>query len=45
MVNMLLDFSRIEAGRIQAVYEPTELAPFTADIASSFPVGHGTRRA
>ncbi len=36
MVNALLDFSRVEAGRIQAVYRPTDLAAFTADIASSF---------
>ncbi len=36
MVNTLLDFSRIEAGRIQAVYEPTDLATFTAEIASAF---------
>ena len=36
MVNTLLDFSRIEAGRIQAVYEPIELATFTAEIASAF---------
>jgi PAS domain S-box-containing protein len=36
MVNTLLDFSRIEAGRIQAVYEPVDLATFTAEIASAF---------
>jgi PAS domain S-box-containing protein len=36
LVNILLDFSRIEAGRIQAVYEPTDLANFTADLASVF---------
>ncbi|NMF65883.1 histidine kinase [Brasilonema octagenarum UFV-OR1] len=36
LVNTLLDFSRIEAGRIQAVYEPTDLAAFTADLASVF---------
>jgi PAS domain S-box-containing protein len=36
LVNTLLDFSRIEAGRVQAVYEPTNLATFTADLASSF---------
>jgi PAS domain S-box-containing protein len=36
MVNTLLDFSRIEAGRIHAVYEPTDLATFTAEIASAF---------
>ena len=36
LVNALLDFSRVEAGRIQAVYQPTALAAFTADIASNF---------
>ncbi|MBV9279784.1 MAG: response regulator, partial [Chloroflexi bacterium] len=36
LVNMLLDFSRIEAGRIQAVYEPVDLASWTAELASLF---------
>ncbi len=36
LVNTLLDFSRIEAGRIEAVYEPTDLAELTADLASVF---------
>ena len=36
LVNSLLDFSRIEVGRVQARYEPTDLAAFSADIASSF---------
>jgi signal transduction histidine kinase len=36
LVNTLLDFSRIEAGRIEAVYEPTDLAALTADLASVF---------
>ena len=36
LVNTLLDFSRIEAGRVQAVYEPTDLAAFTAELASVF---------
>jgi PAS domain S-box-containing protein len=36
LVNTLLDFSRIEAGRIQASYEPTELAVLTAELASVF---------
>ena len=36
LVNTLLEFSRIEAGRVQATYEPTDLPAFTADLASSF---------
>jgi PAS domain S-box-containing protein len=36
LVNSLLDFSRVEAGRTQAVYEPSDLATITADLASSF---------
>ena len=36
LVNTLLDFSRIEAGRVQAVYEPTDLSGLTAEIASVF---------
>jgi PAS domain S-box-containing protein len=36
LVNSLLDFSRIEAGRIRASYAPADLAAVTADIASSF---------
>src|SRR5262249_44660250 len=36
LVNTLLDFSRIEAGRVQASYEPTDLAELTADLASNF---------
>ncbi|HSU04126.1 MAG TPA: HAMP domain-containing sensor histidine kinase, partial [Acetobacteraceae bacterium] len=36
LVNTLLDFSRIEAGRFQAVYEPVDLALFTAELASTF---------
>jgi PAS domain S-box-containing protein len=36
LVNSLLDFSRIEAGRIDAAYEPTDLAVLTTDLASAF---------
>ncbi|MGA3079574.1 MAG: ATP-binding protein, partial [Bryobacteraceae bacterium] len=36
LVNTLLDFSRLEAGRVQASYQPTDLAGFTSEIASAF---------
>jgi signal transduction histidine kinase len=36
LVNTLLDFSRLEAGRIQANYEPTDLTVYTAELASVF---------
>ena len=36
LVNTLLDFSRIEAGRIQASYEPTDLSLLTSELASVF---------
>ena len=36
LVNSLLDFSRIEAGRLKASFEPTDLAGLTRDLASIF---------
>jgi signal transduction histidine kinase len=36
LVNTLLDFARIEAGRAQASFVETDLATLTADLASSF---------
>jgi signal transduction histidine kinase len=36
LVNSLLEFSRIEAGRIEASYEATDLARLTSDLASVF---------
>jgi signal transduction histidine kinase len=36
LVNSLLDFSRIEAGRMRASYEPTDLSSLTADLVSNF---------
>jgi signal transduction histidine kinase/DNA-binding response OmpR family regulator len=36
LVNALLDFARIEAGRVTAHYEPTDLAALTAELASTF---------
>jgi PAS domain S-box-containing protein len=36
LVNSLLDFSRLEAHRMQASYQPVDLAALTADLASNF---------
>ena len=36
LVNTLLDFSRIEAGRVTATFEATDLADYTAELASNF---------
>ncbi len=36
LVNALLDFSRIEAGRTQARFAPTDLGALVTDLASSF---------
>jgi len=36
LVNSLLDFSRIEAGRVQASYQPVDLARLTTELASVF---------
>ncbi|MGE0159514.1 MAG: ATP-binding protein [Gemmatimonadales bacterium] len=36
LVNALLEFSRIEAGRVQASYEPVDIAALTRDLAGSF---------
>jgi signal transduction histidine kinase len=36
LVNSLLDFSRIEAGRVRAAYVRTDLAELTREIASTF---------
>jgi len=36
LVNTLLDFARIEAGRAQATYQPTDLCVLTEDLASNF---------
>jgi len=36
LVNTLLDFARIEAGRAQATYQPTDLRVLTEDLASNF---------
>jgi signal transduction histidine kinase len=36
LVNALLEFSRLEAGRVQARFEPLALGAYTADLASTF---------
>ena len=36
LVNSLLDFSRIEAGRTEARFEATDLAAYTTELTSSF---------
>ena len=36
LVNSLLEFSRIEAGRVQATYVPTDLTALTTDLVSTF---------
>ncbi len=36
LVNSLLEFSRIEAGRIQANYQHVNISAYTADLASNF---------
>jgi signal transduction histidine kinase len=36
LVNTLLDFSRVQAGRMQANVAPADLSALTADLASSF---------
>jgi signal transduction histidine kinase len=36
LVNSLLDFSRIEAGRVQSSFEPVDIGVLTGDLASAF---------
>jgi signal transduction histidine kinase len=36
LVNSILDFSRVESGRMGASYVPTDLAAYTTDLASLF---------
>ena len=36
LVNSMLDFSRIEAGRVAAMYQRTDVGAYTADLASAF---------
>ena len=44
LVNTLLDFSRLEAGRAQALYEPTDLCRFYRGNRQRFPVRDGKCR-
>ena len=39
LVNTLLDFSRLEAGRVEASFVPTDLAAFTTELAGVFRAG------
>ena len=36
LVNALLDYARIEAGRVEATYEPVDIGLLTRDLASTF---------
>ncbi len=36
LVNNLLDFARLQSGRLEAAYEPVDLAAFTSELASVF---------
>ncbi|MFI5846127.1 SpoIIE family protein phosphatase [Catenuloplanes sp. NPDC051500] len=36
LVNTVLDFSRISSGRLRAAFQPTDLADYTARLASTF---------
>lgn len=36
LVNSLLEFSRIEAGRVKAMFEPVDLSEYTSELASAF---------
>jgi signal transduction histidine kinase/ActR/RegA family two-component response regulator len=36
LVNTLLDFARIEAGKLEAFYQPTDFSKITADVAANF---------
>ena len=45
LVNTLLDFSRIEAGRVEASYEPTDLAGVHRRARERLPLGRSRRRA
>jgi signal transduction histidine kinase/DNA-binding response OmpR family regulator/anti-sigma regulatory factor (Ser/Thr protein kinase) len=38
LVNSLLDFTRLEAGKVEARFEPVDLAQYTAELAATFAV-------
>ena len=44
LVNSLLDFSRLEAGKVRASYEPVNLAALHARPGEYVPLGDGARR-
>jgi PAS domain S-box-containing protein len=41
LVNTLLDFSRLESGRVEARYEPVDLARYTRELAGMFETAAG----
>ena len=45
LVNTLLDFSRLEAGRVKASYRSTDLSAYTVGTSQRLPVSHGQSRA
>ena len=45
LVNNLLDFARIEANRVEASYQPTDLAAMTARSGQRLPLGDRSARA
>ena len=44
LVNSLLDFSRIEAGRVEASFQPTDLAALHRRAGLELPLGHARKR-
>ncbi len=44
LVNMLLDFTRLEADRVQSSYEPTDLAPVYRRVGERIPLGRRAGR-
>ena len=43
LVNTLLSFARIEAGRAEAQFAPTDVCALTVDLAEPFRIHHGMK--